>query len=351
MPNIEVGMKPRIRTILIEDSSFMRRVISDVIAADHRIELVGTAVNGKEGAELALKEKPDVVITDMVMPDYDGLHVVKTLMEKQPTPVIVLSSLDKNNSRIFDALQFGAFDFIDKPTELNGRSLSDYALCELVYQAAQSDVSLLKRNGVKVEKEIQYFSKAFLYEIIAIGASTGGPGAIENIILKLPPNLSVPVVIAQHMPARFLETFTQRLNKASSLEVKLASRGEPLLPGVIYIAPGESNAFIELDPLMQKPVFGFTHRAFDEFNNPSVNCLFESVAEVYGKKAIGVILTGMGKDGSRGLKKIREAGGFTIAQDEESSVVFGMPKVAIEQNAVMATVNLADMTHYILNQL
>jgi len=344
-------MSPRIRTILIEDSSFMRRVISDVIAADNRIELIGTAKNGKEGTELALREKPDVVITDMVMPGYDGLYVVKTLMETQPTPVIVLSTLDKNNSRIFDALQFGAFDFIDKPTDLNGRSLSDYALCELVFQASQADVSLLRRSVVKVEKEIHFFSTGSAYQIIAIGASTGGPGAIETIVLKLPSTLCVPVVIAQHMPSRFLETFTQRLNNASALQVKLASKGEALLPGIVYIVPGESNSFIERNREDQQPVFGFTHKTFDEFNNPSVNCLFESVAEVYGHRAIGVVLTGMGRDGSRGLKKIRAAGGFTIAQDEESSVVFGMPKVAIEEKAAMATVSLNDMSHYILNQL
>lgn len=343
--------KAKIRTLLIEDSTFMRRVISDILASDNSIELVGAAVNGKEGTEMALKEKPDVIITDMVMPEYDGLFVVKVMMELQPTAVIVLSSLDKNNSRIFDALQCGAFDFIDKPTELNVQSLSGYPLLDLVKHAAQTDISLLKVKELKAEKKVHTFSGSSKYEIVAIGSSTGGPGALESIIMKMPVNLSVPIVIAQHMPARFLETFTQRLNDTSPLHVKLAVRGEPVLPGKIYIAPGDANCYIERSVISREPIFGFTHKSYDEFNNPSVNCLFESVADVYGAQAIGVILTGMGKDGTRGLKKIHQAGGLTIAQDEDSSIVYGMPKAAVEEKAASEVVNLSDMSKYILNKL
>ncbi len=344
-------MDKRIRTVLIEDSAFMRKVIGDILTSDESIELVGTAVNGKDGTELAIREKPDVIITDMVMPEYDGLYVVRSIMETQPTAVIVLSSLDKSNSRIFDALKFGAFDFIDKPTELNVKSLSDYSLLELVKHAAKTDLSLLKAKEIKVEKKVHTFTGDAKHEIVVIGSSTGGPGAVENIIMKLPSNLSVPVVIAQHMPARFLETFTQRLNDHSPLHVKLATKGEPLQAGKIYIAPGDINCYIGRSPVDQRPIFMFTNKSYDEFNNPSVNCLFESVADVYGNRAIGVILTGMGRDGSRGLKKIHQAGGICIAQDEESSVVFGMPKAAVEENAATEVVNLSDMTQHILNKL
>jgi two-component system chemotaxis response regulator CheB len=343
--------KKRIRTLLIEDSAFMRKVIADILCSDQNIELIGTAVNGKDGTDLAIKEKPDVIVTDMVMPDYDGLYVVRSIMEVQPTAVIVLSSLDKSNSRIFDALKFGAFDFIDKPTELNIKSLADYPLVELVKHAAKTDISLLKSKEEKIEKKAHSFNKGLKYEIIVIGSSTGGPGALESIIMKLPTNLSVPVVIAQHMPARFLETFTQRLNENSPLHVKLATKGEQIQAGKIYIAPGDINLCVGQSPIDQKPIFMFTQKSFDEFNNPSVNCLFESVAEVYGKKSIGVILTGMGRDGSRGLRKIHEAGGSCIAQDEESSVVFGMPKAAVEENAATEVVSLSEMTRHILNKL
>lgn len=342
----------RIRTVLIEDSAFMRKVISDIIKTDDSIELIGIARNGQEGSNMALNLNADVVVTDMVMPDFDGLYVVNSLMEKQPLPIILLSSLEKTDSRIFDALQYGAFDFIDKPTDLDEARIRNYGLLKLIKEASRTDISLLKsRQLAKRNVHSHTFTEKLNYEIIVIGASTGGPGAIESIVSNLPQNLKIPVVIAQHMPARFLETFAVRLNDTCPIPVKLARRGETPKGGIVYIAPGEANMKVETNIVTGQPMFTFTERKFEEFNNPSIDCLFESVSNTYGKNSIAVILTGMGKDGAVGMGSIFSKGGFTIAQDEESSVVYGMPKVAFDTGVVKQVVPLKQIPGFIVSCL
>jgi two-component system chemotaxis response regulator CheB len=296
--------------------------------------------------------KPDVVITDMVMPDYDGLYVVNSVMEKMPVPVILLSSLEKTDSRIFDAIQLGAFEFIDKPTDLAEVLNRDYRLLALIKEASRTDITLLKAKQLAQRNSHHHsFDHTLNYEIIVIGASTGGPGAVESIINNLPSNLKIPVVIVQHMPPRFLETFAQRLHEQSKLPVRLARKGESVKGGIIYIAPGETNLRIESNLVTGAPMFTFTEKKYTEFNYPSVDCLFESAADTYGKSSIAVILTGMGRDGAVGLSKIKQKGGFTIAQDEESSVVYGMPKAAQESGAVRQVVSLKEIPGFIVSCL
>jgi len=342
----------RIRAILIDDSAFMRKVISDIINSDDSIELAGIATGGKQGFEMAVQLKPDVVITDMVMPDFDGLYVVNAVMEKHPTPIILLSSLEKSDSRIFDALESGAFEFIDKPTEKERGQISDYRLLDLIKEASRTDISLLRAKQLaKRNVDAHTFTDSLNYEILVIGSSTGGPGAVELIISNLPKNLKIPVVVVQHMPHRFLETFAQRLNEQSPLPVRLPSKGEPVKNGIVYIAPGEANMRIDRNSATGQTFFNFTDKKYQEFNNPSIDCLFESVAATYGKSSIGVILTGMGRDGTVGLQKIKSEGGFTIAQDEESSVVYGMPKSAFESGAAKQVVKLKQMAGFIVSCL
>jgi len=341
----------KIRTILIDDSAFMRKVISDIINTDDAIELVGVAKDGQQGFQMTLELNPDVVITDIVMPDFDGLFVVNAVMEKKPVPIILLSSLAKNDSRIFDALEYGAFEFIDKPVDLNTAKVLDHRLLDLIKQASRTDVSLLtaKQQAKKRNLLTHSFDETLQYKIIVIGASTGGPSAVEYVVNNLPRNLSIPVVIVQHMPHRFLETFSQRLNDQGTLPVKLAEKGEVLKDGTIYVAPGESN--LQVEYIAGSPTFTFTERKYREFNNPSIDCLFESVAQTYGRYSLGVILTGMGKDGVVGLTKIKEKGGFTVAQDEVSSVVYGMPKAAYESGAVRQVVSLKQIPGYLVSCL
>lgn len=345
-------MGSRIRTILIEDSVFMRKVISYIISMDADIDLVGTASNGKEGSDMAFSLKPDVIITDMVMPDYDGMYVVKSVMEHQPVPIILLSALEKSDTRIFDALEHGAFEFIDKPTNLNGEKFKDYPLLPLIKEASRTDISLLKsRQQAKQKISQPVLTGKTNYEIVVMGASTGGPAALESILTSLPKDLTVPVVIAQHMPSRFLETFALRLNEHGLLSVKLAKKGELLKGGMAYIVPGDTNTRIEFSALHKAPMITFSNEVYGEFNNPSIDCLFESVAKVYGSKSIGIILTGMGKDGTAGMAAIKNSGGMTVAQDERSSVVFGMPKSAVDAGVVKAVMPLRDIPDFIVGCL
>lgn len=341
----------KIRTLLIEDSALMRILISDLLRAAPDIELVGAAHNGKEGLEKTLSLQPDVVISDMVMPGFDGLYAVKSIMEKRPTPIILLSSLERENTQVFEALEAGAFDFIDKPKGdiKEGIKSANYHLTDLVRAAAGSNISKQAKGKNKKNSHFHSFHEDLQYHILVIGASTGGPGAIESILKQLPANLAIPVVIAQHMPGSFIDSFAQRLNQMCSLEVKVAEKNEVLEPGIVYLAPGHSNMKLEKNLLNGSTQVLFSSASFKEFNNPSIDCLMESVAKNYGRRSLGVILTGMGKDGALGLKAIKDAGGLTIAQDEESCVVYGMPKAAFDIGASTHIVKLKEIPGFIIS--
>jgi two-component system, chemotaxis family, protein-glutamate methylesterase/glutaminase len=338
----------KIKTLLIDDSGFMRILLSDLLRKDDRIEIVGTAINGLEGVEKVKRLKPDVVITDMVMPQYDGLYVVQQLMKEMPLPIILLSSLDRTNPKIFDALKEGAFDFIDKPVEkeVSGGYLP---LTQMVREASLADYLKLRQRIIGRNTNVHTLEARLNYDIIAIGASTGGPSAVEYMVNNLPNNLTIPVLIAQHMPERFIESYAVRLKETSGQCVSVLQDGEHLLSNHIYMAPGTANLRIEL--LGSTPSAKFEAKHFQEYNNPSIDCLFESIAALYGSRAAGIILTGMGRDGTIGLQKIRAAGGFTIAQDEGSSVVYGMPKSAFESGAAMFQLPLSEIPNFIISAL
>ncbi len=339
---------PKIKTLLIEDSGFMRILLSDLLRKDERIEVIATASNGLEGVEKVKSLKPDVVITDMVMPHYDGLYVVQQLMKDMPLPIILLSSLDRANPKIFDALKEGAFDFVDKPQEKEV-SKGYLPLTKMVREASLTDYVKLRQRVKGRNTSIHTFEARLNYDIIVIGSSTGGPSAVESIVNHIPNNLSIPVLIAQHMPERFIDSYAARLADTTGLKVSVAKDGDPILGNNIYLAPGTAN--MRIDKTGSSPITKFVYDHYKEFNHPSVDCLFESVASVYGSRAIGVILTGMGKDGTMGLKKIQEAGGLTLAQDELSSVVYGMPKSAFESGAAKHQIPLKEIPNFIISAL
>jgi len=338
----------KIKVLLIDDSGFMRIILSDLLRRDETIEVVATAMNGYEGVEKVKTLKPDVVITDMIMPKFDGLYVVQQLMKDIPVPIILLSSLDRTDPRIFDALCEGAFDFIDKPREhevLEGYS----ALKTMIREASGTDYTRLQHHHKGWNTFAHAFNESLMFDIVVIGASTGGPSAIELIIKNLPTNFAVPVVIAQHMPERFIESFATRLKETTGLQVGVAVDGEQLLNRRIYLAPGCANVRIDTTGTIR--TLKYVNDDYREFNRPSIDCLFESVADVYRDRAIGIILTGMGKDGVKGLSKIAAAGGLTIAQDAASSVVYGMPRVAYESRAATYQISLSEIPNFIVSAL
>lgn len=338
----------KIKTVLIEDSGFMRIVLSDLLRKDPSIEVIATASNGLEGVEKVRALKPQVVITDMVMPQYDGLYVVQQLMKEMPVPIILLSSLDRTDPKIFDALKDGAFDFVDKPQE---NQLADGypALIQMVREASLTDYLKLRQRSKSRNLFEHTFEPRTNYDVVVIGASTGGPSAVEQIVNNLPANLIPPVIIAQHMPDRFIHSFAERLAGNTGLSITVARNDEYILNNHIYLAPGDANVRVVISG--SSPQIKFTNEQYKEFNHPSVDCLFESIARTYGKRAIAVVLTGMGRDGCQGLSQIKQAGGLTIAQDEPSSVVYGMPKVAFESGAASHQIPLTEIPNFIISAL
>lgn len=343
----------KIKVLVVDDSSFMRLLIGNLLQEEPGVEVVDSATDGKEAVEKVLALRPDVVLLDLVMNNYDGLYAVRRIMQEQPTPILILSSIGNvNPDAVVEALNAGAYDFLNKPEGVMGAKLREIK--------AQLIGKIKTAAGISIEKLLQpkqtntnphQFDGELQYHILAIGASTGGTGALEDLLQKLPSNLPIPVVVAQHMPAEFVHSFASRLDQLLPVRVTVAQLNEPLRPNRIYLMPGDANTFLARSPLNGKVSFKQTDKLYTAYNFPSVDCLFESVAEVYGAKTVAVILTGMGQDGTLGMGKIFEKGGYTIAQDEASSVVFGMPRSAIMAGVVHRVLALKEIPAFVIESL
>jgi two-component system chemotaxis response regulator CheB len=342
-------VKSKTRVLIADDSGIMRLLIADIIKEDASIEVVDTAKNGKEAAEKTSELKPDVVLMDMNMGEYDGIYGTKRIMEENPTPIIILSAVGNTNmSPILEALKAGAVDYLNKPEKNNSKIRDIEAeLISKIKDASSANLSSTKKIKQSVNYSTHTFTETLNYEIIVIGSSTGGPTAVETVITKLPSNLPIPVIIIQHMPENFIPSFAARLNQLTPLDVVVAQKDDEIKAGKIYLSPGNKNMIVKRE--RNNIVFDFTDKKFKEYNFPSVNSVMYSVAEIYGKKTIGVILTGMGKDGADGLLSIKNAGGITIAQNKETSVVYGMPREAFESGAATHSVSINEMAYFLVS--
>ncbi len=342
-----------INVLLVDDSGFMRLILADMLEVDSQIHILGTAENGKEAFEKTKLLKPDVVVLDLTMKDYDGLYAVKHIMQDCPTPIVILSALGNTNAEaVFEALDAGAYDFQNKPSAKVGANIRtiENQLVSKIKQASQVDLQRLRSWKTNRNTFVHAFDAQLPYSIVVIGASTGGTGAIEDILEKLPGNFPLPIVIAQHMPKDFIHSYVNRLDGASPLKIKVAQQGEALVNGTVYFAPGDCNMLITHESNHTRRV-DFTDQLFPEYNFPSVNALMLSVAEIYGSQAISIILTGMGKDGMLGMQAMHGKKAITIAQDEKTSVVFGMPKAAIQAGAVQRVLSLDDIPGFVVSCL
>lgn len=334
-----------IRVLIIDDSAIVRKLLTRVLSADPEIEVVGTAPDPFVGRDKIVRLAPDVLILDVEMPRMDGVTFLRTLMSYRPMPVLIVSSITTSRGGVaLDALRAGAVDVVSKPG--GAYTLGDIGptLIQKV-KAAKNARLTVKAQPKGRPKTPQLASMKATHRIAAIGASTGGTTALEAVLADLPSNTPGTVVV-QHMPAEFTRSFAQRLNEISSMEVKEAAHGDLITPGRVLIAPGgrhmeirRSGALFQASISDGPPVN--RHR-------PSVDVLFNSVAQQVGKNAIGVILTGMGEDGAEGLLRLRESGAFTVAQNEETCVVFGMPKAAIDRGAADRILPLDRIAHVIL---
>lgn len=320
------------RVLIVDDSAFMRKVISDMIEQDPALEVIGTARDGLDALEKINRLRPDVVTLDVEMPRKDGLETLKEIMRSQPVPVVMLSSMTQSGAKAtIDALALGAVDFVAKPSgpiSLDIEQVHD-ELIRKVKAAALARIHPVPARQSQKQLKPRFHHPAVTSggpkTIVAIGASTGGPRALEAVIRQFPPDLPAGVLIVQHMPAGFTRSMAERLDQISDVRVKEAEEGDRIKAGVVYIAPGDYHMVVSKDGVIH-----VEQTAPVNYVRPSVDVTLSSLPPVYSDQLVGVILTGMGKDGAAGMAKIKAGGGVTIVQDERTSTIYSMPRAVVE---------------------
>ncbi|TSB46428.1 protein-glutamate methylesterase/protein-glutamine glutaminase [Alkalicoccobacillus porphyridii] len=344
----------QIRVLIVDDSAFMRKVMTDILQKDPSIEVIGIARNGMDAVKKNQLLQPDVITLDVEMPLLDGLGALKIIMEERPCPVVMVSSLTKAGAHTtMLAMEQGAVDFVAKtngPISLDLETIAE-ELREKVKLAAGATVMLPAEPAKKVSLPtfIKSVEMPLSRKLVAIGVSTGGPKALKEVLQELPANFPSPIVIVQHMPKGFTKSLADRLDTLSAISVKEAEDNEVIKKGTAYIAPGGKH----LNVVDQNGEWVCKLGEEDPVNGhrPSVNVLLESIATLHSVSLLAVIMTGMGSDGSKGLERLKEkkVSFKAIAQSEESCVVFGMPKMAIRTNYVNEVVHLKDIASRILS--
>lgn len=347
-----------IKLLIVDDSPFIRKAITKMIQSETEIVVVGEACNGREAIEKVNELKPDVMTLDIEMPIMNGIEALKIIMKNFPLPVIMVSSLTEDGAKItLEALKIGAIDYLPKDSANSSLSIMNkkqeiitkiktaYHARRRLIRYKESDVNLGNVAVYHPSREPMN-KKANRYSMVVIGTSTGGPPALEKVIVPLPASFPLPIVIVQHMPPVFTRSLADRLNTLSQIQVKEAEEGESLRPGQAYIAPGDFHL------LIKKNRDGFFLRTSKEpsqlINRPSVDVLFESAAEYFSEDLLAIIMTGMGHDGLNGIRMIRKKSGTVIAQNEETCVVFGMPGSVVKENLADYIVPLQEIAPRIM---
>lgn len=351
-----------VKVLVVDDSGFFRRRVSEILSADPNIQVVGTATNGREAIDQALALKPDVITMDYEMPMMDGITAVRNIMQRCPTPVLMFSSLTHEGARVtLDALDAGAVDFLPKNFEDISRNPEKVKqmLCEKVHTIARSNrrtapvvaptplsapahtPSTLSRPATAAPSSpapAPAAVKRKSYRLVAIGTSTGGPVALQRVLTQLPANFPAPIVLIQHMPAAFTKAFAERLDKLCRISVKEAEDGDLLRPGLALLAPGGKQMMVDQRGMV-KILPG------DERLNykPCVDITFGSAAKSFADKVLAVVLTGMGADGREGARLLKQGGSQVWAQDEASCVIYGMPMAIVKANLADAVYSLDDI--------
>jgi len=353
----------KIKVLVVDDSAFMRKMISDIINSSPELEVIAKARNGTDAISKTKEMQPDVITMDIEMPEMDGLTALKYIMQENPVPVIMLSSLTSQGAeQTLRALQLGAVDFITKPSgqiSLDIEQVSDdiikkvkavagtkrklmnlYSSTETLIPRKSTPVKIVKHDGI-------------LNKLVLIGTSTGGPKALYQVIPGLPASIDAAVLVVQHMPAGFTRSLADRLDSLSEVRVKEAEHGEKVLPGYAYIAPGDYHMMLDVQSRNKaKELYIHLDKSLPRGGlRPAVDVLLESAAEKYWGQMLCVIMTGMGYDGAAGIKKLKERGASIIAEDPSTCIVYGMPKAAVETGMVDRIVPLPDISEEILKML
>lgn len=336
----------KIRVMIVDDSSFVRKALMRIFSDDPSLEMAGAAGSGAEALEKIVSLKPDVVTLDIMMPGMDGIETLKRIMDIRPTPVLMLSQLTQEGAELtLRALELGALDFVDK----SAAGIMDF--CDLAGEIKKKVRSIAGGRPLKIRGSAQVLSSrggGGKVDVVAIGASTGGPVALQMILPRFPAGVNFSILVVQHMPCGFTAPLAKRFDSLCDIAVREAVSGDPVIPGEALIAP--AGLHMTVRKTGGRKAVALAADPQDEIHRPSIDVLFKSVARNFGRRAIGVILTGMGSDGAEGLKAIREAGGLTIAQDEATSAIFGMPRVAAEKEAVDRMLPLTSIAEEILKK-
>jgi two-component system chemotaxis response regulator CheB len=335
-------MSSPVRVLVVDDSALMRKLIPQILQTDSTIQVVGTAMDGNFGLKKIEEMKPQVITLDLDMPGMSGLDMLKEIMFRHPLPVIVVSSHSTQGASVtLQALSMGAFDFVAKPNDVSANmpEIARELIAKIKAAAHSRRVTIstpLEHANPSPKPKPDTQTRAT--RIVAIGVSTGGPQALQYVLPQLPKNFPGTILIVQHMPEGFTEMFSRRLEEICAITVKEAQSGDLLLAGRALICPG--NRHLKVKRLTLGDVAVLSDEPRVNGHRPSVDVLFKSVAEEFGEKGIAVLMTGMGEDGAQGLGLVKAVGGMTIAQSEESCVVYGMPKAAIERGYAVRVIAL-----------
>lgn len=325
-----------IRVLIVDDSAYVRKVVREMLSYSPLLEVVGAARDGREALELVEKLRPDVVTSDLMMPELDGIGFVREQMRRRRLPIVMMSSMGENSAETLAALDAGAIDFVQKPTALATEKIFEVRseLIEKVKMAASVQAENLNLAPAELRRQAETIKAGGetgrnQFDVIVIGISTGGPQALRFLIPQLPADFSVPIAIVLHMPVGYTSMYAEKLNEISAIEVREAKEGDELRAGLALLAPAGKH--LSFKRRTNGKVFGhLSLRPIDTQHRPAVDVLFQSAAEIFGSRTLGVVMTGMGADGKNGAAWIKARNGIVYAESEETCVVYGMPGVVVE---------------------
>lgn len=341
-----------LRVVVVDDSAYVRKVVREILSRSPFIEVVGTARDGQEALEIVERLEPDVVTCDLIMPELDGVGFVREQMQRRPVPIIIMSVAKETAEAALGALDAGAIDFVQKPTALASEKIFEVSseLIEKVKAAGNISLNRLPTPPPPqmrpTSEPVTHISGTHSVDLVVIGISTGGPQALKRLIPQLPKDFRVPVAIVMHMPVGYTEMYAAKLNEQSRLEVREAAEGDEVIPGRVFLAPAGRHLSLKREA-NGTVVAHLDAKPFDTLHRPSVDVLFQSAAEVYGNRVLGVVMTGMGSDGKQGAAWIKSQGGLVFTEAESSCVVYGMPGVVMEAGLSDRSVPLEEMARAI----
>ena len=341
-----------LRVVVIDDSAYVRKVVREILSRSPFIEVVGTARDGREALEVVERLEPDVVTCDLIMPELDGVGYVREQMQRRPVPIIIMSVAKETAEAALTALDAGAIDFVQKPTALASEKIFEVS-AELIEKVKAAGNITLNRIPTSPATEIVPASEpapnvsgSHAVDLVVIGVSTGGPQGLKRLIPQLPEDFPVPVVMVMHMPVGYTEMYAAKLNELSRLEVREAAEGDEVTRGRVFLAPAGRHLSLKRDA-DDKIVTHLDARPFDTLHRPAVDVLFQSAAELYGNRVLGVVMTGMGSDGKQGAAWIKSQGGLVFTEAESSCVVYGMPCAVVEAGLSDKSIDLDEMARAI----